>query len=105
SPSTPGITTISTGRERRSFSGETSSNWMRSAMVRRPRASSSRRLGGHLAGLLDRLLDGSHHIEGALRQIVVLARNDALEAADGVLEVDQHAIHPGEDRGDVEGLR
>jgi hypothetical protein len=30
--------------------------------------------------------DAAHHVEGLLKQVVVLARDDGLEAADRVLE-------------------
>ncbi len=36
--------------------------------------------------LLDRLFDGADHVEGLLRQVVILAGDDGLEAGDGVLE-------------------
>ena len=35
------------------------------------------RLGRQLLGLLDRLLDGADHVEGRLRQVVVLAGDQA----------------------------
>ena len=38
-----------------------------------PLSSVSRRLGGQALALLDRLLDGADHVEGGLRQVVVLA--------------------------------
>src|SRR5258708_23597172 len=101
-PSVPGTTTISTSSERSSFSGETSSNLTLSA-IPVPRRSGG--LGGHLARLLHRLLDGAHHVEGALGHVVVLAGDDALEGLDGVLELDEDAGRSREDLGDVEGLR
>src|SRR6185437_3451718 len=79
SPSPPGTTTIPTASESSSFSGETSSNCSLSAI-------GSARLARHLARLLDRFLDRADHVEGALRQIVMLAGDDALEAFDRVLE-------------------
>ena len=39
-----------------------------------------------------------------LRQVVVLAGDDALEGLDGVLELHEHARRAGEDLGDVERL-
>src|SRR6266849_3787864 len=65
----------------------------------------SRRLGCELLALLDRLLDGAHHVEGGLRQMIVLAIAQALEAADRIGEVDEDAGRSGEHLGDVEGLR
>src|SRR5829696_10160867 len=55
--------------------------------------------------LLDRRLDGADHVEGSLRQVVILAFHQALEAADGVGEIDKDAGRAGEHFGDVEGLR
>ena len=49
------------------------------------------RLGSELLALLDRLLDGSDHVERGLRQMVVVAFAQALEALDGVFEFDEHA--------------
>src|SRR5262245_54618969 len=65
----------------------------------------SGRLGGELAALLDRLLDGADHVERRLRQMVVLAFAQALEALDRVGEIDEHAGRAGEHLGDVERLR
>src|SRR5262249_25256000 len=65
----------------------------------------SRRLGGELLALLDRLLDRADHVEGRLRQVVVLAFAQALEAADRVGEFDEYAGEAGEHFGDVHGLR
>src|SRR5258705_12405638 len=85
SPSAPGTTTISTSAENRSFSGETSSKATLSAMTLSyaPRLG---RFGGELLGLLDRGFDGRHHVERRLRQVVVFAVDDTLEAFDGVGE-------------------
>ena len=55
--------------------------------------------------LLDGLLDGADHVEGRFRQMVVFALAQALEAADGVGEVDEHARRAGEHFGDMERLR
>src|ERR1700681_4714349 len=63
------------------------------------------RLGGEALRLLDRLLDGADHIEGRLRQMVVLAVAQALEAADRIGEIDEYARRTGEHLGDMEGLR
>src|SRR6185312_3647920 len=56
-------------------------------------------------GLGHRFLDVADHVEGLLGQRVELAGDDALEAADGVLERHDLAILPGEHLGNVEGLR
>src|SRR6516164_3527568 len=50
-------------------------------------------------------LDGADHVEGGLRQMVVLALAQALEAADGVGKLDEHAGRAGEHFGDMERLR
>src|SRR5665213_1176362 len=98
-PSPPGTTTMATSSESSSFSGDTSSNFTLSAI-----GFPLRRLGGHLLGLGDGLVDGADHVKGALGQIVVIAGDDALEGLDGVLELDEDARRAGEDFGDVEGL-
>src|SRR4029077_1444817 len=75
------------------------------ARIAASRPYSSGRLGGDLARLGRRLLDGPDHIEGALRQIVVIAGDDRLEAFDRVLEIDIDAGLSGEHFGDVHRLR
>ena len=62
---------------------------------------SARRLGGEALGLVDRLLDGADHVEGGLRQMIVLAVAQALEAADRVGQLDEHALRAGEHFGDM----
>src|SRR5690554_768334 len=59
----------------------------------------------HLVGFLDGLVDGADHVEGLLGQLVILAVEDALEAADGVLEGHVLAGRPGEHLGHEERLR
>src|SRR5688572_22198565 len=61
--------------------------------------------GGHLPGLLDGLLDRADHVERLLGQVVVLARHELLERADGVLDLHVRSRGAGEGLGDVEGLR
>src|SRR6516164_1096073 len=100
SPSVPGRSTCATSPPNRSFSGDTRSK--RKLAMGRLR---SRRLGGELLALLDRLLDGADHVEGGLRQVIVLTLAQALEAADGVGKLDEHAGRAGEDFGDMERLR
>src|ERR1700726_2457962 len=68
-------------------------------------ASALRRLGGEALAFLDRLLDGADHVEGSLRQVVVLAIAQTLEAADGIGEVDELAGRAGEHFGHVQRLR
>src|SRR5579871_1660848 len=65
----------------------------------------SSRFGGELLALLDRLLDGADHVEGGLRQVIVFALDQALEALDGILQVDELAGRAGEHFGDMERLR
>src|SRR5690349_24254353 len=78
----------------------------RSGMTRRKEtfAMGSGRLARELLRLGDGLVDRAHHVEGGFRQAVVLARDDALERLDRVLELHEHARRPGEDLGDMEGL-
>src|SRR5262245_62438359 len=96
SPSLPGTTTMSASVASTSRSG----------MTRRKEtlAISSGRLGRELLGLGDRVVDRADHVEGLLRQVVVVAGDDALEGLDGVLELHEHARCAGEDLGDVERL-
>src|SRR5690606_37332435 len=63
------------------------------------------RLRGNLLRLLDRLVDAADHVERLLGQVVVLAFDDTLEAADGFLERDILARRTGEHLGHVERLR
>ncbi len=46
---------------------------------------------GHFLGFFHGILDRADHIEGGFRQMVIFAFDEALEAADGVLERHQHA--------------
>src|ERR1700732_5171509 len=55
--------------------------------------------------LLDRRVDRADHVEGLFGQRVELAADDALEAADGVLERDDLAILAREHLRNVERLR
>src|SRR5512138_3850070 len=94
-PSTPGARTSSQVTERTRRSGVTMS---------RVRAIGDSLPGRQLLRLLDRLLDAADHVEGLLRQVVVLAVHDLLEAADRVLQLDVLALVAGELLGDVERL-
>src|SRR5688572_165029 len=62
-------------------------------------------MSGQRLRLLDRFLDAAYHVESLLGQVVVLARDDGLEAADRVLERDVLAGRSGEHFSDVERLR
>src|ERR1700693_3295812 len=59
----------------------------------------------HLFALLPRLVDRADHVERLLRQVVVLAVQDLLEAAHRLGDRNRLALTPGEPLGDVEGLR
>src|SRR5438093_10224560 len=59
----------------------------------------------HRFGLRASLVDGAHHVEGLLRQIVVLALEDLLEAAHRLAPRHVLAFATGEPLGDAEGLR
>src|SRR5512137_2515464 len=86
-PSTPGARTSSACSVATRRSGVTISRVSSAMAFPGPRLGA----GGELLGLLHRLLDGSHHVEGLLGQVVVHALADALEAADGVGELHVHA--------------
>ena len=58
----------------------------------------------HAIGFLDCLFDGAHHVEGLLRQFVVLAVQDFLEAFHGVLDGHVAALLAGELLGYEEWL-
>src|ERR1700727_903267 len=64
-----------------------------------------RGFGCELLALFDRLFDGADHVEGRLRQVIVLAFADGAETLDGVGEVDELARRSREDFGDEERLR
>src|SRR5258708_24995094 len=64
-----------------------------------------RRFGRELLALSDRLFDGADHVEGLLRQMMVLAFAKPAETLDGVGEVDELARRAGEDFGNMERLR
>src|SRR4249919_3155984 len=64
-----------------------------------------RRLRGDLLRLLDGFFDAADHVERLLRQVVHLAVDDRLEAADRVLQRNVLARRAGEHFGHVEGLR
>src|SRR5215831_2991125 len=62
-------------------------------------------LRGELFGLGHGLLDRADHVKRSLRQMVVLALAQTLEALDGVGEIDELARRTGEHLGHMEGLR
>src|SRR5690606_26531039 len=94
SPSAPAPTTMCTSSERTRQAGVTSSKW---------RAIGSGFL-GKLLVLLDRFLDAADHVGRGFRKVVVLAVDDHLERADGILDLDKLARDVGEPLCDVEGL-
>src|SRR6185312_6755782 len=59
----------------------------------------------HLSGLCAGLVDGAHHVEGLLRQIVVLTLEDLLEAADRLTSGYVLSFAAREPLGDTERLR
>ena len=58
----------------------------------------------HLFGGCHDVFDPAFEVEGLFGDVVVLAVDDFLEGADGVLDFDVGAGDAGEDFGDVEGL-
>jgi hypothetical protein len=62
------------------------------------------RLGRELFALLNRLFDGSYHVESSFRQVIIFAFAESLEAFDGVLQIDQLAGGTREHFRDVERL-
>src|SRR5260370_33399618 len=59
----------------------------------------------HLFALLPGLVDRADHVEGLLRQVVVLAVQDLLETADRLVDRNRLALASREPLGDVEWLR
>src|SRR6266849_180714 len=59
----------------------------------------------HLLGLGKRLVNRADHVKRLLRNIVILALDDFLEAAYRVRDLYVFALKPGELRGDEHGLR
>ena len=51
------------------------------------------------------VVDGADHVEGRLGERIVVAGEDLLERADGLLEGHELALEAGEDLRDLEGLR
>src|SRR5881392_2643476 len=99
SPAAPGTTSTSASPANATPSGVMSSTGY-------PGWSATARLGRglHLLGGLEDVLDRADQVEGLLRQAVVLARQDLLEASDRVLELHVLAGRACERLGDVERL-
>src|SRR6185436_6669629 len=89
-PSLPGNTTSSTCNEQSRLSGVTTSRVIDSGSIL------------HLLGLLEHLFDAPDQVERLLRQIVVLAVDDLLEAAHRVLDRHVLPLETGELLGDEE---
>src|SRR5215469_2344945 len=98
SPSEAGANTIAASPEKICPSALTMSTWMVCCSAMTGPLLQRLRLG-------DRLVDGADHVEGLLRQRIELAADDALEAADRLVERDDLAVLSGEHLGDVERLR
>src|SRR6059058_3618835 len=102
SPAAPGTISISASPSNAAPAGVTTetekSGWSATALR-------GDGLGLHRLRALDRLLDRADHVEGLLGEVVVLAVEDLLEAADGVLELHELARRAGELRGREERLR
>src|SRR5262245_3568444 len=60
---------------------------------------------GELLGLVHRLADVADHVEGLLRQLVVLAVDDFPETLDGVRQLHVAPLRAGEGLGDEHRLR
>src|SRR5512133_2935014 len=108
SPASPGSATKRASPEKIDSSALTTSTWMVFISVlvqwRTARGRSGRPL-RNLLGFLEGLVDGAHHVEGLLRQVVAFAGGDHLEAADGLGQ--RHVLAGGarEHFGHVERLR
>src|SRR6266566_630697 len=112
----PGLSTVMSGAWRASTPSSPSapvammnstspSNRLRSTLTtRRGYFKSGRRGLLHLLALRPRLLDRTHHIEGLLGEVVVLALEDLGEAAHRVLDLYVLALTSGETLRDEVGL-
>src|SRR5262249_21294721 len=100
-PYAPGAVTSRTTSSNNSRSGvyTRSCNESATLSILRPRSRSE------LPRLLDDVLDGAHHVEGLLGQLVVLPLHDLAEAADRLGQRHVDALEPRELLGDVERLR
>src|SRR6266851_5960844 len=98
-PFSPGICTSTTFSRSSCFSGVTITSSMASGNIFSLRA----RL--HFFGLLEGFVDGADHVKRLLRNVVVLAFHDFLEAADRVFDLDVFAFPAGKLRGHEHRLR
>src|SRR5262245_33804511 len=94
SPSAEERITASTSPATRIRSGVTSSKG-KSAVIDQAFRVRLLCFGREFLGLLDGLLDGPHHVEGRLGQVVVLALDESLGALDRVLEIDELSRRAG----------
>src|ERR1700687_1612857 len=97
-PSAPGRVTSTTASRSNWRSGVTMMSSMDSGSIFYLGA------GLHLLRFFQGFVDGANHVESLLGNVVVLAFDDFLEAADGVFNLDVLAFEPGELRGDEHGL-
>src|SRR6478609_4303932 len=115
SPSVPGTSTCCTSPENRSFCGDTNSKRKLAIVSLSPALADgeAHTKSDHAANhgqdrdvfaLLNRLFDGSYHVESGLRQVIIFAFAESLEAFDGVLQIDQLAGGTREHFRDVERL-
>src|SRR5436305_525108 len=102
SPAAPGTISISASPSNAAPAGVTTetekSGWSATALR-------GDGLGLHRLRALDRLLDRADHVEGLLGEVVVLAVEDLLEAADRIVELHELARRAGAHLGDMERLR
>src|SRR5215472_13596138 len=89
-PSLPGMSTSTTVSRSSWRSGVTTTSWITSGSMARLNA----RL--HLFGLGQHFFDGTDHVERLLRNLIVLAFDDLLEAPHGVFDLYVLALEAGE---------
>src|SRR6058998_1911499 len=99
SPSAPGSVTSTMLSLRSLRSGVTITSWMASAGISALRA----RL--HFFGFFEHFFDRADHVKRLLRNVIILAFDDFLEAANGVFNLHVFAIEAGELRSDEHRLR
>src|SRR5215470_20036954 len=97
SPSAPGRVTSLTGKLSSCRSGVTTTSCKESGIRLRARL--------HLFGFFERFLDCADHVKRLLRNIVVLALNDFLKAANRVFDLYVLAFEAGELRRNEHRLR
>src|SRR5215470_4941687 len=98
-PSLPGMSTSTTVSRSSCRSGVTTTNWIASGSM----ISLDARL--HLLRLFEHFFNRAHHVERLLRDVVVLAFHDFLEAAHGVFDLHILAFEAGELCGHIHRLR